>query len=269
MSVPKIVFIVPYRNRKSEKINFSNIMNDLLEDYDKNDYEIYYSCQKDYDGRPFNRGAIKNIGFLTIKKKYPNDYKNITFVFNDVDTYPSKKNMLPFETEKNIIKHFYGFTYALGGIFSIKGEDFEKLNGFPNNWGWGFEDNEINRRANEKNITIDRSVFFPIKSKEIIQIIDNPLRLISNKEPANYIKHKMNDDLNTINNLNYNIEPNIIEAKKFVNQYNINIESFNTLIPHNSGLFYSQDLSQSNRINSNKFKRIVNNRFRMAVNMGR
>jgi hypothetical protein len=79
----------------------------------------------------------------------------------------------------------------------------------------------------------------------------------------------MNDDLNTINNLNYNIESNIIEAKNFVNQYNINIETFNTLIPHNSGLFYSQDLSQSNRINSNKFKRIVNNRFRMSVNMGR
>ena len=79
----------------------------------------------------------------------------------------------------------------------------------------------------------------------------------------------MNDDLNTINNLNYNIESNIIEAKNFVNQYNINIESFNTLIPHNSALFYSQNLSENSKINANKFKRIVNNRFRMAVNMGR
>ena len=269
MPIPKIVFIVPYRDREYEKNHFSNYMNYLMEDYDSNDYEIYYSCQKDNDGKPFNRGAIKNIGFLIIKKKYPNDYKNITFVFNDVDTTPSKKNVLPFDTSLNVIKHFYGFTYALGGIFSIKGEDFEKLNGFPNNWGWGFEDNEINRRANEKNISIDRSVFYPIKSKEILQIIDKPLRLINNKEPANYITNKMNDDLNTINNLNYNIESNIIDDKIFVNQYNINIETFNTLIPHNSGLFYTHDLSQSNRINVNKFKRIVNNRFRMSINMKR
>lgn len=267
MTIPKIVFIVPYKNRREEKLHFSIYMKYILEDYNENEYEIYYSHQ--IENKPFSRGGTKNIGFIAVKEKYPEDYKNITFVFNDVDTYPSKKNMLPFETEKNIIKHFYGFTYALGGIFSIKGEDFEKLNGFPNNWGWGFEDNEINRRANEKNITIDRSVFFPIKSKEIIQLVDNPLRLISIKEPANYVKHKMNDDLNTINNLNYNIESNIIEAKNFVNQYNINIESFNTLIPHNSALFYSQNLSENSKINANKFKRIVNNRFRMAVNMGR
>jgi len=263
MNIPKIVFIVPYRNRPFEKNHFSIYMNYILEDYDSNDYEIYYSCQKDHDGKPFNRGAIKNIGFLVIKNKYPEYYKNITFVFNDVDTMPSKKNMLPFETEKKIVKHYYGFDFALGGIFSIKGEDFEKINGFPNNWGWGFEDNEINKRAKEKNLNIDRSVFFPIKSKEIIQIYDNPLRMISNKEPSNYIKHNMIDDLNTINNLNYTIQSNIIDSKTFINQYDINIETFNTLILHTSSVFYSQDVSKSNKIQANKYKRLVNNRFRM------
>ncbi len=269
MNIPKIVFIVPYRNRPFEKNHFSIYMNYILEDYDSNDYEIYYSCQKDNDEKPFNRGAIKNIGFLVIKNKYPEYYKNITFVFNDVDTTPSKKNMLPFETENNIVKHYYGFDFALGGIFSIKGEDFEKINGFPNNWGWGFEDNEINRRAKEKNLNIDRSIFFPIKSKEIIQLYDNPLRMISNKEPFNYIKNKMIDDLNTINNLNYIIQPNIIDSKTFINQYDINIETFNTLIPHTSSVFYSQDVSKTNRINANKYKRIVNNRFKMNTMIGK
>ena len=82
--VPKIVFIVPYKNRKYHKIHFEIYMKYILEDIPTNNYEIFFVYQK--DNRPFNRGAMKNIGFLAIKNKYPNDYQNITFVFNDIDT---------------------------------------------------------------------------------------------------------------------------------------------------------------------------------------
>ena len=82
--VPKIVFIVPYRNRPQHKYFFSNYISSIL--IDNHDYEIYFSHQ--YDARSFNRGGTKNIGFLAIKNKYPEKYKDITFVFNDVDTIP-------------------------------------------------------------------------------------------------------------------------------------------------------------------------------------
>jgi hypothetical protein len=84
---PKRVFIVPYRNRAQQKFFFSKYMSFLLED--STDYEIYFSHQ--CDARTFNRGAIKDIGFLAVKNKYPAHYKDITFIFNDIDTVPFNK----------------------------------------------------------------------------------------------------------------------------------------------------------------------------------
>jgi hypothetical protein len=108
MSIPKIVFIVPYRNRVTHKYFFSQYLSSILTEEDK--YEIYFSHQN--DERPFNRGAAKNIGFIAVKEKYPNDYKNITFVFNDIDIVPFYK-IFDYETTKGIVKHFYGFQYDL------------------------------------------------------------------------------------------------------------------------------------------------------------
>ena len=210
---PKIVFIVPYRDRIQQQKFFSEHMKFILEDFQPSDYKIYYVHQ--CDSREFNRGAMKNIGFLAIKEKYPNDYENITLVFNDIDTMPYTKNFLNYETTEKTVKHFYGYTYALGGIVSIKGADFEKSYGFPNFWAWGYEDNMLQKRVLRNNINIDRSQFYPIMDKNIFQMKDGLTRLVNRSEFDRFI-NDTTEGWQSIKLLEYEID----EETGFINVNN-------------------------------------------------
>ena len=179
--VPDIAIIVPYRDRESQRSAFTKIMPQILKG--KN-YKIYFVHQR--DRRPFNRGGMKNLGFLHLKLKYPNHYKNMTMVFHDVDVMPWSENQFSYQTRRGIVNHFYGFPYALGGIFAIKGIDFETINGFPNIWTWGLEDNIIQARCLKYKIRINRGEFVNIQddNKNIISLWHGWDRLISpNIEP--------------------------------------------------------------------------------------
>ena len=233
--IPKIIFIVPYRDRELQKNFFIRQMAYVLEDMDKSDYKIYFVEQGDQ--RTFNRGAIKNIGFLAMREKYPDDYQNITFVFNDVDTMPFTKNFLDYKTVHGKIKHFYGFHFALGGIISITGRDFERLNGFPNFWAWGFEDNLLNQRAIQARIEIDRTEFYPIYDKHIIQLNDGLVRNVNRTEFVRYAK-KTVEGWNTIIQLQY-----------FINEeaMTVYVEGFNTGIEENKADTKIHDLRTGNK----------------------
>jgi hypothetical protein len=203
-NIPKLVFIVPYRDREQQQLFFKKHMTDILSDYSKEEYKIYYIHQN--DERDFNRGALKNIGFKIIKEKFPNDYKNITLVFNDVDTMPLNKNFLNYETKQGIIKHFYGYNYALGGIVSINAQDFESLNGYPNLWAWGFEDNMLQQRVlKKKQLSIDRSQFYPILDKNILHLTDGLNRTVNRGEFDRYL-NDTKEGIDSISSLEYQIE---------------------------------------------------------------
>ena len=171
IETPKVIFIVPYRDRQQQYEFFARQMAHVLEG---TSYRILYIHQK--DTRSFNRGALKNIGFITVKNLYPETYRNITLVFNDIDTMPYVKGFLNYETVPGLVKHFYGFTFALGGIASMTAGDFERVNGFPNLWAWGYEDNALNQRVIKNGIRIDRTQFYPILDKNILHLQDGILR---------------------------------------------------------------------------------------------
>ena len=246
--IPKKVFIVPYRNRIQHKFFFSKYMTFILED--QSDYEIYFSHQCDI--RSFNRGATRNIGFLAIKHKYPNDYKNMTFIFNDVDTIPFHK-IFEYDTQFGVVKHHYGFDYALGGIVVIKGGDFEKTNGYPCFWGWGMEDNVLQKRCNAVNLKIDRSVFYKIGSPEILQLFDGISRIISKKDPWRGEHDNGYDGLSTISKLKYTISEqsdnpidNVYTIKNDKIFY-INIHTFLTYINFENEERFTYDLRAPKR----------------------
>lgn len=216
----KVVFIVPYRERAEHKHLFEKYMKYILEDYEPSSYVILYIHQD--NSLPFNRGAMKNIGFLYVKQTYPTQYKNITLVFNDVDTMPYCKNLLDFDTEEGTIKHFFGFKFALGGIFSIKCSDFEKIDGFPNYWQWGFEDNIIHKRAIAHGLNIDRSNFYKIGSHKILHFCDAVHKVISQNVLHNQFdkKYEEVDGLSKLQNVSFEKdEENMVHVSKFVTFY--------------------------------------------------
>ena len=218
-TIPKIIFIVPYRNREEQYKKFDKKMKTILKLYKIENSKILYIHQS--DERSFNRGAMKNIGFLFVKKMYPECYQDITLVFNDLDTTPSLSNNfeLKYETSDNIIKHFFGFNYALGGIVSIKAKDFEKINGFPNFWTWGYEDNSLQQRAEKYNLVINRDQFFGTKVDNIDHDLDNGIKTINRNEFEKYCLKNNTDGIITIRDLEMNYD----EDSGFVNVINFEL----------------------------------------------
>jgi hypothetical protein len=219
---PQIVFIVPYRDRAPQLNVFMLMMKYLMEDYEQSTYEICIAHQK--DKRPFNRGAIKNLGFMAIRDKYPKEYQDITFVFHDVDTFPCWKGLLNYKTNHGNVKHFYGFKHTLGGIVSMTGRDFERINGFPCLWSYGYEDNILQNRCLKAKLNIDRSVFFPIGHPYIFQSVDHFVKSVN----RNWKQLLKNDDsldgIGAITNVSYSWDDKFVNFVSFTTRKQLSEE---------------------------------------------
>ena len=149
----KLGVLVPYRNREEHL----NVFLPHIEIYLSNqniDYEIIISEQS--QDSPFNRGMLLNIAFLKAK-----EYKCDYIVLHDIDMLPIDADYSYPEFPKHMITDLQlppkvdrvMEEYYFGGATIFSTKHFELVNGFSNNyWGWGFEDDDLRLRCQEKNI---------------------------------------------------------------------------------------------------------------------
>lgn len=105
-------------------------------------------------GKKFNRGMLLNVGFLQARKANP-DLTHV--IFHDVDLIPSPDLVDLYERVPDVhrplhlgkrFERYASNPEYLGGVLSIRVEDFLEVNGFPNCfWGWGGEDDEFGVRV--------------------------------------------------------------------------------------------------------------------------
>lgn len=139
----EVAIIIPFRDphnqERSEQLRrFIPHMNSFLSKSNKK-FRIYIIEQSD-DNRKFNRGKLLNIGFDLAARD-----GSATFVLHDVDLLPSPE-LLPYYTETprdnpvHIARVWEG-RYStnpkyFGGVVAFSRAQFERINGFPNNF-WG------------------------------------------------------------------------------------------------------------------------------------
>lgn len=236
MSYPSHIFIIPYRDRDSQRVEFINHMPTIL-DVDSNilGYQIWIIHQ--CDSRLFNRGALLNIGFRIAQTKYPDSWQDIQFIFHDIDIMPLKPGILSYSTSRGKVRHPYGdprpqWGGILGCFCVIFGSDYAKVGGSPNYFGWGGEDVALSRRCQAHGLEIDESNFILRRScpDNIRDPESNPTpkqqamcQACDRKNLSQVFNENPNSATNTCFTINYNIL-NEIEYKENIKQFDCSFD---------------------------------------------
>ncbi|KAL5021097.1 hypothetical protein ScPMuIL_000252 [Solemya velum] len=157
----KIAIVIPYRNRETHLHQWLLNVIPLLR-RQQADATIFVSEQAEVEN--FNRGMMKNIGFIEATKYDQFD----CVVFNDVDYVPEddhniyqclpQPNHMAGRPEKKGYKLYYGgFT---GGIISFRTDVFKGINGYSNKFFvWGGEDDNLGKRIKKAGLIISRPLY--------------------------------------------------------------------------------------------------------------
>ena len=158
MTLPRLSIILPYRNRPQQLARFiPHIVAYFQRDKLDKDIPWRLTIVEQVPGKPFNRGLIKNIGFLLTEADH--DY----FCFHDVDYLPIWADYSYCDSPARLI--WYGaeltpfdpavdgmmaadWNTCFGGVITFPKADFRRINGYSNSyWGWGYEDTELRIRT--------------------------------------------------------------------------------------------------------------------------
>jgi hypothetical protein len=242
----KPAIIVPFRDtggKRGEQLKtFLKVMTLLLKNYN---YHIYI-IEQSHDNNKFNRGYLLNIGYDIAKNNSHTHY-----IFHDVDLLPSYKLLkyymkypssplclankgLRYDKptfyaidNTNIFKDRYILkdNPFLGAVFSINGKDFEKINGYPNDfWGWGGEDNELEHRISyhkmRVNVPLEGRLIDIEEDDNISLSIEQKMNILRKNNDKEMLKreklksHAKNKHIYGLSNLIYNILKQVVKTDK-------------------------------------------------------
>uniref|UniRef100_A0A8D0GRR2 Beta-1,4-galactosyltransferase n=1 Tax=Sphenodon punctatus TaxID=8508 RepID=A0A8D0GRR2_SPHPU len=211
-ALQKVALIIPFRNREEHLKYWLYYLHPILQ-RQQLDYGVYVINQ---DGEEtFNRAKLLNIGFEEALKEYDYD----CFVFSDVDLIPmdDRNTYKCYSQPRHLSVSMDKFGFRLpynqyfGGVSALSKEQFQKINGFPNNyWGWGGEDDDIYNRLVFKGMGISRPDAFIGKCRMIRHSRDqknepNPQRF----SRIAHTRETMNSD--GLNSLTYKV----VKTEKF------------------------------------------------------
>ena len=167
-AMKRLNIVVPFRARDAHLQRFVGHLRAYFA-RDKVAREIPYSVLiiEQESGLPFNRGALKNIGFVLGREHC--DYT----AFHDVDYLPIWADYTFADTFTAIV--WYGAEWRpiipgrpwpctihdkssfFGGVVLVPNASFEHVDGYANSyWGWGYEDTDLANRFVAKKITPGR-----------------------------------------------------------------------------------------------------------------
>jgi len=209
-----LYIICPYRAkadqqfRKDQLQKFLTHMKKYLTEY-SNNYTIIV-CEQN-DDKPFNRGMLFNIGHLETKKILHINNINI-FSHQNVDCLPISVNYFNFNQFG--FKDIYGYPGGLGAMYICNGEDYEKINGYPNNlWGYGADDKALLWRAQINNINVDRTEYNNNSIQELEFIGEKNWSYNDKNGDLAMDDIKNNEwNLNGLNSIKYSIESKIYDS---------------------------------------------------------
>jgi hypothetical protein len=102
--------------------------------------------------------------------------------------------------------------------------DFEKINGYPNLWTWGYEDNLLQIRLNKAGILIDRSNFYDLdedyKDCSIYVMNNHGYHRVLNQNEYIRVAKNTPEGATYIRNIRYDITENKIPSPIIINGIN-------------------------------------------------
>ncbi|XP_041354628.1 beta-1,4-N-acetylgalactosaminyltransferase bre-4-like [Gigantopelta aegis] len=172
----RVAIIVPFRDRVVHLKTLLNCLHPMLKSQTI-EYMIFVVEQSPVS--VFNRGMVKNIGFVEARRLCDFD----CYIFHDVDLLPlDYRNTytcseMPRHHAASIDRFNYTLPYRniFGGVVSFRRDMFEKVNGYSNMYvGWGGEDDDLATRVQLNGMNIERYPMEISRYKNLRHAKDKP-----------------------------------------------------------------------------------------------